>query len=100
LRLPNFRPGFQKERAMSTISTTIAAKPASGLLGKVFARAVAAWNARRAAHALAGMSERERKDIGWGQPDRYSHALHASETPPERRARALAVAAWHGMKAA
>ncbi len=85
---------------MSTISTTIAAKPALGLLGKVFARAAAYWNARRAAVALAHMSEREFQDIGWGQPDRYSHALRASETPPERRARAQAVAAWHGMKAA
>jgi hypothetical protein len=80
---------------MSTITTTIAAKPGSGVLGKVLARAVAAWEARRAAMAFAGLSERELQDIGWGQPDRYSHALNISETPPERRARAAAVAAWH-----
>lgn len=80
---------------MSTITTTIAAKPVSGVLGKVFAQVGAAWTARRAAFACAGLSEREFKDIGWGQPDRYSHALHLPETPPERRARAAAVAAWH-----
>ena len=85
---------------MSTISTTIVAKPVSGALGKVIARAVAAWNARQAAFSFAGMGEREMQDIGWGQPDRYSHALNLAETPPERRARAAAVAAWHGKKAA
>jgi uncharacterized protein YjiS (DUF1127 family) len=81
---------------MSTISTTTAAKPASGVLSKVFARVGAAWEARRAAFAFAGLSERELQDIGWGQTDRYSHALNVAETPPERRARATAVAAWHG----
>jgi hypothetical protein len=79
---------------MSTI-TMISATPARGLFGKVFASFAQAWAARRDAAALAGMSEREFQDIGWGQPDRYSHAASLSETPPERRARATAVAAWH-----
>jgi hypothetical protein len=84
---------------MSTISLTTAA-PASGLLGSVFAKVGAAFAARAASAAFAGMSEREYQDIGWGQPDRHPHLLTASETPPERRARATAVSAWYGRKAA
>ena len=83
---------------MSTISTTITATPASGSFGNVFAWIGKAWAARSARAAFAGMSEREFQDIGWGQPDRHSHALTLDETPPERRARAAAVAAWHGVQ--
>jgi hypothetical protein len=79
---------------MSTI--TISAKPASGSLVKAFAALGQAWTRRRNAAAFAGMSEREFQDVGWGQTDRWSPALLAGETPPERRARAAAVAAWHG----
>ena len=79
---------------MSTLSLT-SAKPASGALSKMFARVGQAWAARRAAAALAGMSERELQDVGWGQTDRWSPALLAGETPPERRARAAAVTAWY-----
>ena len=78
---------------MSTISL-ITSVPASGALGKVLAKVAGAWAARRARAAFAGMSERELQDIGWGQADRYSHVL-SGETPPERRARALARGAWH-----
>jgi hypothetical protein len=42
------------------------------------------------------MSEREFQDVGWGQMDRHPHDLESRETPPERRARAAAVAAWRG----
>ena len=79
---------------MSTISTTITATPASGSFGNVFAWIGKAWAARRARAAVAGMSEREFQDIGWGQPDRHSHALPVEETPLERHARAIALAAW------
>ncbi len=79
---------------MSTISL-ITAAPASGKFGKVFEAVRAALAARHASAALAGMSEREFQDIGWGQTDRHSHALTLTETPPERRARAAAVAAWY-----
>ena len=79
---------------MSTITLTTA-KPAPGALAKVFAALGEAFAARRAAAAFAHMSERELQDVGWGQTDRHSHALALSETPPERRARATAVAAWH-----
>jgi hypothetical protein len=78
---------------MSTISTTTAT-PASGSFGKVFAWLADAWAARRANAAFAGMSEREFQDIGWGQPDRHPHGLGYTETPPERRARQIALAAW------
>ena len=84
---------------MSTITMT-SATPASGSFGKVFAWVADAWAARRANAAFAGMSEREFQDVGWGQADRYAHSLRVAETPPERRARAAAVAAWHGKKAA
>lgn len=80
---------------MSTISLTSAPTPA-GAFGKVFAKIAEAFRARHDAAALAGLSEREFQDIGWGQSDRWSHALNDGETPPERRARAVAVAAWHG----
>jgi len=80
---------------MSTISFT-SAKPAVGGLGKMFARLGQSWAERRAAAAFAGMSERELQDIGWGQTDRHSHVASLGETPPERRARAAAVAAWYG----
>jgi hypothetical protein len=80
---------------MSTI-TIISAKPAQGSLGKMFAALGQAWASRRAAAAFAGMSEREFQDVGWGQTDRQSHVASLGETPPERRARAAAVAAWHG----
>jgi uncharacterized protein YjiS (DUF1127 family) len=80
---------------MSTITLT-SAKPASGGLSKMFARVGQAWADRRSAAALAGMSERELQDVGWGQTDRWSPALQAGETPPERKARAVAVAAWYG----
>ncbi len=80
---------------MSTIMLTTAA-PSSGMFGKVFAGVVGAFAARRASFAFAGMSERELQDIGWGQTDRTSHAPTLVETPPERRARAAAVAAWYG----
>ncbi len=79
---------------MSTITMT-SAKPAQGSLGKAFTWIGQAWARRRDAAAFAGMSEREYQDIGWGQADRYSHAAHLPETPPERSARAAAVAAWH-----
>ena len=82
---------------MSLITTT-SAKPATGSLGKAFGWIGQAFANRRAAAALAGMSERELQDVGWGQTDRWSPALHAGETPPERRARASAVAAWHGAR--
>ncbi len=84
---------------MSTITMTTAT-PASGSFGKVFAWVADAWTARRANAAFAGMSEREFQDVGWGQTDRYAHSLSLAETPPERRARQSAVAAWHGRKAA
>ena len=84
---------------MSTISLTTAA-PASGLLGPVLAKIAAAFAARQASAAFAGMSEREFQDIGWGQADRHPHVLSAGETPPERRARVAAVTAWYGKKAA
>ena len=84
---------------MSTISLTTAA-PASGLLGPVLAKIAAAFAARQASAAIAGMSEREFQDIGWGQADRQPHLLNATETPPERSARVAAVAAWYRMKAA
>jgi hypothetical protein len=80
---------------MSTI-TTISAQPASGSLVKAFAWIGQAWAHRRAEAAVAGMSEREYQDIGWGQTDRYSQVVNLTETPPERRARAVAVAAWYG----
>jgi hypothetical protein len=80
---------------MSTI-TTISSKPATGSLVKAFAWIGQAWTHRRNAAAFAGMSEREYQDIGWGQTDRWSAALASAETPPERRARAAAVRAWHG----
>jgi hypothetical protein len=80
--------------SMSTISTTISATPTTGSLGKVFAWVGDAWRARRQGAAFAGMSEREFQDIGWGQVDRYSHAVTLDETPPERHARAVALAAW------
>ncbi|HXT08465.1 MAG TPA: hypothetical protein VN715_16220 [Roseiarcus sp.] len=80
---------------MSTITMT-PVTPGFGAFGKVFARVAGAWAARRANAAFAGMSEREFQDVGWGQADRYSHSLGVVETPPERRARATAVAAWHG----
>ncbi len=80
---------------MSTISLT-SAKPAEGGLSKMFARFGQGWAERRACAAFAGMSERELQDIGWGQTDRWSPTLLAGETPPERRARAAAVAAWYG----
>jgi hypothetical protein len=79
---------------MSTITTTTA-KPASGSLVKAFAWIGQAWGRRRTEAAFAGMSEREYQDIGWGQTDRWSPTLPAGETPPERRARAAAVGAWH-----
>lgn len=86
---------------MSTITMT-SATPASGSLGKVFAWLANAWAARRAHAAFAGMSEREFQDIGWGQTDRYSHTLGYDETPQERNARQIALAAWRapGKKAA
>ena len=80
---------------MSTISLT-SAKPAAGGLGKMFARLGQSWAERRASAAFAGLSERELQDIGWGQTDRQSHVASLGETPSERRARAAAVAAWHG----
>lgn len=79
---------------MSTI-TTISALPVSGSFGKLFAWVGQAFANRRHAAAFAGMSERELQDVGWGQIDRHSHAASLGETPPERRARAAAVAAWH-----
>ena len=85
---------------MSTISTTITAKPTLGIIGKVFGRVGDAWAARSASAAFASMSEREFQDVGWGQSDRYAHTLGAPETPPERQARVAAVAAWYRMRAA
>ena len=85
---------------MSTISTTISATPATGLLGQMFARVGKAWEARRAAAAFAGMSEREFQDVGWGQMDRHPHDEISAETPPERRARQVARAAWLDQRAA
>jgi hypothetical protein len=82
---------------MSLITTT-SAKPASGLLGKALGWIGQARAHRRTAAAFAGMSEREFQDVGWGQTDRWSPALSAGETPPERRARAVAVAAWYGTR--
>lgn len=79
---------------MSTDSL-ITAKPAAGVLAKAFAALGEAFAARRTAAAVAGMNEREYQDIGWGQTDRHSHVPAETETPPERRARAAAVAAWH-----
>lgn len=80
---------------MSTITMT-SAKPVSGSLGKAFAWVGQVLASRRDAAAFAGMSEREYQDIGWGQSDRFSQAANLAETPPERRARAAAVAAWYG----
>ena len=79
---------------MSTITLT-SAQPAPGVLAKVVAALGQAFAARRAAAAFAGMSEREFQDVGWGQMDRHAHVPAERETPPERRARATAVAAWH-----
>jgi hypothetical protein len=90
---------MNRNTSMSTISLTTAA-PASGLLGPVLAKIAAAFAARQASAAFAGMSEREFQDIGWGQTDRYPHLLTSSETPPERQARVAAVAAWYRMRAA
>jgi hypothetical protein len=72
------------------------ATPASGSFGKVFAWVADAWAARRANAAFAGMSEREFQDVGWGQLDRLPHRLGEQETPPEKRARQVALAAWYG----
>jgi hypothetical protein len=80
---------------MSTITMT-SSKPGSGSLAKAFSWIGQAWANRRHAAAFAGMSEREFQDVGWGQTDRFSQADLVGETPPERRARAAAVAAWHG----
>jgi hypothetical protein len=53
--------------------------PPSGSLTKIVGRLLSGWRARQAAHALAGMDERERQDIGWGQTDRYSRtAVHST----------------------
>ena len=79
---------------MSTISTTISATPAQGALGKILAWVGKAWQDRHARAALAGMSEREFQDIGWGQSDRHSPVALLDETPAERRARQIALAAW------
>jgi hypothetical protein len=84
---------------MSTISLTTAT-PAQGSLGKVFAKIAGVWANRSAAAAFAGMTEREFQDVGWGQLDRHPHALGLTETPPERRARQTATAAWYGARAA
>ena len=48
--------------------------PPSGSLTKILVRMIAGWRARFAHDAFAGMSERERQDIGWGQMDRYARA--------------------------
>jgi len=80
---------------MSTLTMT-SATLGFGAFGKVLARVAGALAARRANAAFAGMSEREFQDVGWGQADRDSHGLNVAETPPERGARAMAVAAWHG----
>ena len=80
---------------MSTISLTTSSLP-EGLLAKAFAALARGWRDRAAAAAFAGMSERELQDIGWGQQDRWAKTLSTSETPPDRRARAIAIAAWHG----
>ena len=74
----------------------ISAPTPSGAFAKTLARIAEVMRARKAAAAYAGMSEREFQDIGWGQEDRWSPTLSDSETPPERRARATAVRAWHG----
>jgi len=79
---------------MSTITLT-SRQPAAGVLAKVVAAWAQVFAARRAAAAFASMSEREYQDIGWGQMDRHPKIPVERETPPERRARALAVAAWH-----
>ncbi len=48
--------------------------PPAGALTKIVVRLLAGWRARAAANAMAGMGERERQDIGWGQMDRYTRA--------------------------
>jgi uncharacterized protein YjiS (DUF1127 family) len=58
---------------MSIIAYTTSTPP-SGSLSKFVGRLLSHWRARQSAHALAGLGERELQDIGWGQPDRYSHA--------------------------
>ncbi len=80
---------------MSTITMTTST-PAQGSLGKVFAWVGHAWTFHRGRAAFAGLSEREFQDIGWGQLDRQPVELGLQETPPERRARLTAQAAWYG----
>jgi len=58
---------------MSSFDFTTSTPP-SGALTKIVARLIAGWRARAAANAMAGMGERERQDIGWGQMDRYTRA--------------------------
>jgi hypothetical protein len=79
---------------MLTISTTTARPSATGLLRQALAQLGDAWKAQRNASALAGLSEREMQDVGWGQPDRWSAASTVAETPEERHARRVALRAW------
>jgi uncharacterized protein YjiS (DUF1127 family) len=68
--------------AMSNFAYTTSPPP-SGTLTKIVGRILSGWRARQSAHALAGMGERERQDIGWGQTDRYSRAsVHSTWRHP------------------
>ncbi len=79
---------------MVELSMSLPEAPAARSLGKFAGWLGRAWNERQAHAAMAGMSEREFQDIGWGQTDRWATQLSDVEPPEDRRARAVAVKAW------
>ena len=79
---------------MIEIAMTPPGPSAAGSVRKLVARLGQAWRERRAAASLAGMSERELQDIGWGQSDRWTTHCIEVEPPEDRRLRAIALKAW------
>jgi len=79
---------------MIEISMTLPGSTAAGSLHKFAVWVSQPWRDRQARASLAGMSEREFQDIGWGQPDRWESHLSDVELPEDRRARAIARKAW------
>ncbi len=85
---------------MIEISMTPPGPMATGSLGKFVAWISHAWEERQTRASFAGMSEREFQDIGWGQADRWAKQISDVEPPEDRRARMIALRAWHVQKAA
>jgi hypothetical protein len=79
---------------MIEVSMSLPEASAATFLAKLVGWPGRAWHARQARASMAGMSEREFQDIGWGQTDRWSTELNFVEPPEDRRARAVARKAW------